>query len=117
MSFLGPELFLIFMDHWYDKTHTHTNSIKIMIISGPYILEKLLDTIPTQTVIKSELLLLTGVKVFLNSPAESQHILGRIFQLYHQNGNNHDHQQKVLFYTHLLKQHADLCQKQINCSQ
>ena len=96
--------------------HTHTNSIKIMIISGPYILEKLLDTIPTQTVIKSELLLLTGVKVFLNSPAESQHILGRIFQLYHQNGNNHDHQQKVLFYTHLLKQHADLCQKQINCT-
>ena len=92
--------------------HTHANSIKIMIISGPYILEKLLDTIPTQTVIKSELLLLTGVKVFLNSPAESQHILGRIFQLYHQNGN-HDHQQKVLFYTHLLKQHADLCQKQI----
>jgi len=87
----------------------------VKMISGPYILEKLLDTIPTQTVIKSELLLLTGVKVFLNSPAESQHILGRIFQLYHQNGNNHDHQQKILFYTHLLKQHADLCQKQINC--
>ena len=56
----------------------------------------------------SNLLLLTGVKVFLKSPAEAQHILGRIFQLCEKT-----HRNKVIFYVNLLRQHASLCRQQI----
>ena len=49
----------------------------IDIRNSPYILEKILETL-TEDELKShgQLLLLTGVKVFAKSPAESQHILG-----------------------------------------
>ena len=81
------------------------------IQSSPYILEKLLDTL-TEDELKeqSQLLLLTGVKVFAKSPAESQHILGRIFEICAQNGM----EEKVEFYGKLLTKHTDLFKKIIS---
>ena len=79
---------------------------------SPYILEKLLDLAPVELVINSELLLLAGVKVFLHSPAETQHILGRIFQLCLTHNDADDHvKDKVRFYAQLLRHRAGLCQQ------
>ena len=77
----------------------------IDIPNSPYILEKILETL-TEDELKShgQLLLLTGVKVFAKSPADSQHILGRIFEICAQNGM----EEKVGFYGKLLTKHADL---------
>ena len=77
----------------------------IDIRNSPYILEKILETL-TEDELKShgQLLLLTGVKVFAKSPADSQHILGRIFEICAQNGM----EEKVGFYGKLLTKEADL---------
>ena len=74
-------------------------------------MEKILDTL-TEDELKaqSQLLLMTGVKVFAKSPAESQHILGRIFEICAQNGM----EEKVGFYGKLLTKHTDLFKKIIS---
>ena len=77
-----------------------------------YILEKLLDLAPVELVINSELLLLAGVKVFLHSPAETQHILGRIFQLCLTHNDDHV-KDKVRFYAQLLRHRPELLCQQI----
>ena len=49
-----------------------------VIKDSAYILEKLMNVLPEESLKNNlDLLLLSGVKVFLQSPAESQHILGR----------------------------------------
>ena len=61
-----------------------------------------------------DLLLLSGVKVFLQSPAESQHILARIFHLCHQQvGTAEDVSEKLIFYSKLLKNYPEQCQKML----
>ena len=79
---------------------------------SPYILERLLDLAPVELVINSELLLLAGVKVFLHSPAETQHILGRIFQLCLTHNDDHV-KDKVRFYAQLLRHRPELLCQQI----
>ena len=49
-----------------------------VIKDSVYILEKLMNMLPEESLKTNlDLLLLSGVKVFLQSPAETQHILGR----------------------------------------
>ena len=79
------------------------------IQESPYILERLLLQLDDcSTSLNLDLLLVTGIKVFLKSPAESQHVLGGIFQRCSQ---NHDERlkEKVVFYSKLLHQHPELC--------
>ena len=79
----------------------HNSDIK----SSPYILEKILQDVPEENVTQyCDLLLLTGVKIFAKSPAETQHILGQIFEISIQNGLK----EKVEFYSKVLKNHSDL---------
>ena len=84
-----------------------------VIKTSPYLLEKALEIFPEETLKNHlDLLLITGVKIFLQSPAESQHILGKIFQLGHQQvGTSADVSQKLTFYGKLLQNHHNDCRE------
>ena len=91
-------------------TLCHRGSV---IKTSPYILERLLDVLPNDVLNNNlDLLLVTGVKVFLQSPAETQHILGRIFHYANQQvGTAADVSDKLHFYSNLLQNHSALCRK------
>jgi hypothetical protein len=84
-----------------------------LIETSPYILEHIIGS-ASHEVLKDnlQLLLLTGVKVFLKSPAESQHVLGCIFRTCNEVGTP-DMVDKVAFYSNLLQHQqsatANLC--------
>lgn len=84
-----------------------------VIKDSVYILEKLMNMLPEESLKTNlDLLLLSGVKVFLQSPAETQHILGRIFHLCHQQaGTAEDISEKLVFYSKLLHKYPEHCQK------
>ena len=87
-----------------------------VIKNSPYILEKLINVLPEELLKTNlDLLLLSGVKVFLQSPAESQHILGRIFHMCHQLqvGTAEDVSEKLAFYSKLLQKYPEHCQKML----
>ncbi len=78
--------------------NNHVSSIP----KSPYILEKLLDLSSDDCQRQFlDFLLITGIKVFLKYPPESQHVLGRIFDLCHKE-NSAGMSAKLQFYSKVL---------------
>ncbi len=84
---------------WLLNRHCHR------VPTSPYILEQILKLSPDLEK-QLQLLLFTAVKVFLAYPAESQHILGQVFEKAH-DSNSPQMRQKGEFYANLLHLHGN----------
>ena len=86
--------------------HSHANKIK----ESPYILEEVIDYVEEKKKYVQEKdnyflcsrLLITTVHIFSFYPSETQHIVGKIFE-FCKNQNNPELDEKVIFYSKLLR--------------